>query len=85
MRHAAFAGGKGAKRVFVSSDQGAIGALNLRTGEIAWRQVLEQGDVVDKLILAGRMLITLSSSGKYLRAWSLKARARSISHVTFHQ
>ena len=72
VQHAAFAGGKGAKRVFVSTDQGAIGALNLRTGGIAWRQVLEQGDVVDKLVIAGRMLVTLSSSGKYLRAWALK-------------
>ena len=37
-----------------------------------WRQVLEVGDVVDRLFIAGRQLITLSSRGKYLRAWSMK-------------
>jgi hypothetical protein len=27
---------------------------------------------VDRLLIAGRMLISSSSSGKYLRAWSMK-------------
>jgi hypothetical protein len=39
---------------------------------IVWRQVLEVGDTVDRLLVAGRMLVTLSSHGKYLRAWSMK-------------
>jgi hypothetical protein len=29
-----------------------------------WRQVLEVGDVVDRLLIAGRMLLTLSSHGQ---------------------
>lgn len=34
--------------------------------------MLEVGDVVDRLLIAGRMLISSSSHGKYLRAWSMK-------------
>ena len=34
--------------------------------------MLEVGDVVDRLFIAGRMLISSSSQGKYLRAWSMK-------------
>jgi hypothetical protein len=34
--------------------------------------VLEPGDAVDRLLVAGRVLVSLSSGGKYLRGWSLK-------------
>ena len=34
--------------------------------------MLEPGDVVDRLLIAGRVLLSSSSSGKYLRGWSMK-------------
>ena len=34
--------------------------------------MLEPGDAVDRLLVAGRVLVSLSSGGKYLRGWSLK-------------
>ena len=34
--------------------------------------MLEPGDAVDRLVVAGRVLLSLSSGGKYLRGWSLK-------------
>ena len=44
-----------------------------RTPFIAvWRHVLEDGDVVDRLLIAGRQLLTVSSGGKYLRSWSMR-------------
>ena len=44
-----------------------------RTPFIAvWRHVLEDGDVVDRLLIAGRQLLTVSSRGKYLRSWSMR-------------
>ena len=40
--------------------------------QTAWRHMLEPGDAVDHLVVAGRVLLSLSSGGKYLRGWSLK-------------
>ena len=37
-----------------------------------WRHVLEDGDVVDRLMIASRQLLTVSSAGKYLRSWSMR-------------
>ena len=37
-----------------------------------WRQVLEAGDTVDRLVVAGRVLLSLSSGGKYVRGWSMR-------------
>ena len=37
-----------------------------------WRQVLEVGDTVDRLVVAGRVLLSLSSGGKYVRGWSMR-------------
>ena len=69
---AAFAGSKQNMRAFVSTEQGAIGAIEFKTGDLVWRHVLEDGDVVDRLMIASRQLLTVSSAGKYLRSWSMR-------------
>ena len=33
---------------------------------------MEDGDVVDRLMIASRQLLTVSSAGKYLRSWSMR-------------
>jgi hypothetical protein len=53
---------------------GAVAALQLRTGEQVWRRVLEESDRLDQLQIVGRGLITLSSRGRFIRAWDLTVR-----------
>lgn len=62
----------GRKRVVVSTEENAIAALDLRHGEIFWRQILGVNDVVDEIAIAlGKYVVTLSSGGSVLRAWNL--------------
>jgi hypothetical protein len=51
-----------------------VAALQLRTGEQVWRRVLEESDRLDQLQIVGRGLITLSSRGRFIRAWDLTVR-----------
>ncbi|KAF4371448.1 hypothetical protein F8388_001976 [Cannabis sativa] len=62
----------GRKRVVVSTEENVVASLDLRHGEIFWRHVLGNNDVVDAIDIAlGKYVITLSSSGGILRAWNL--------------
>eukprot|EP00252_Welwitschia_mirabilis_P014894 TRINITY_DN32950_c0_g1_i1.p1 TRINITY_DN32950_c0_g1~~TRINITY_DN32950_c0_g1_i1.p1 ORF type:complete len:1002 (+),score=183.50 TRINITY_DN32950_c0_g1_i1:130-3135(+) len=62
----------GRKRVVVLTEENVIASLNLRKGEIFWRHVLAQADIVDGIEIAlGRYVISLSSSGSIVRAWNL--------------
>lgn len=62
----------GRKRVIVSTEENVVASLNLRRGEIFWRHVLAESDIVDHIDIAlGKYVITLSSSGSILRAWNL--------------
>ncbi|TMW90388.1 hypothetical protein EJD97_015788 [Solanum chilense] len=62
----------GRKRVVVSTEENAIAALDLRHGEIFWRQILGVNDVIDEIDIAlGKYVVTLSSGGSVLRAWNL--------------
>ncbi|KAG0499234.1 hypothetical protein HPP92_003925 [Vanilla planifolia] len=62
----------GRKRVIVSTEENVIASLDLRTGEIFWRHVLEQNDSVNHVDIAhGKYVVTLSSEGSVLRAWNL--------------
>ncbi|XP_009597396.1 uncharacterized protein LOC107826073 [Nicotiana tabacum] len=62
----------GRKRVVVSTEENVIAALDLRHGEIFWRQVLGVNDVIDEIDIAlGKYVVTLSSGGSILRAWNL--------------
>ncbi|CDP15321.1 unnamed protein product [Coffea canephora] len=73
VKHAVFHTQKaGRKRVVVSTEENVIASLDLRRGEIFWRHVLGSNDTVNELDIAlGKYVITLSSGGKYLRAWNL--------------
>ncbi|KAK4348448.1 hypothetical protein RND71_031203 [Anisodus tanguticus] len=62
----------GRKRVVVSTEENAIAALDLRHGEIFWRQMLGVNDAIDEIDIAlGKYVVTLSSGGSVLRAWNL--------------
>lgn len=73
VKHAVFHSQKsGRKRVIVATEENVVASLNLRRGEIFWRHVLAETDVVDEIDIAlGKYVITLSSSGSVLRAWNL--------------
>ncbi|CAN6456569.1 unnamed protein product [Victoria cruziana] len=62
----------GRRRVIVSTEENVIASLDLRKGDIFWRHVLAESDAVDGIDIAlGKYVITLSSNGSILRAWSL--------------
>ncbi|KAF5456499.1 hypothetical protein F2P56_025975 [Juglans regia] len=78
VKHAVFHTQKtGRKRVAVSTEENVVALLDLRHGEISkwqfiWRHVLGANDAVDAVDIAlGKYVITLSSEGSILRAWSL--------------
>ncbi|KAJ3694522.1 hypothetical protein LUZ60_010002 [Juncus effusus] len=73
VKHAVFHTQKtGRRRVVVSTEQNLIASLDLRTGDIFWRQVFGKNDVIDQLSLSlGKYVLTLSSQGSILRAWNL--------------
>lgn len=62
----------GRKRLVVSTEENAIASLDLRHGEIFWRQILGVNDAIDEIDIAlGKYVVTLSSGGSVLRAWNL--------------
>ncbi|KAI4337487.1 hypothetical protein L6164_015897 [Bauhinia variegata] len=73
VKHAVFHTQKtGRKRVLVSTEENVVASLDLRHGDIFWRQILGTNDAVDALDIAlGKYIITLSSDGSILRAWNL--------------
>uniref|UniRef100_A0A2P2LBY3 ER membrane protein complex subunit 1 n=1 Tax=Rhizophora mucronata TaxID=61149 RepID=A0A2P2LBY3_RHIMU len=73
VKHAVFHTHKtGRKRVVVSTEENVIASLDLRHGEIFWRQVLGANDTICGIDIAmGKYVITLSSEGSILRAWNL--------------
>nr|GMD26961.1 ER membrane protein complex subunit 1-like [Ipomoea batatas] len=72
VKHAVFHTQKaGRKRVVVSTEENVLASLDLRHGDIFWRHVLGDKDVIDGIDIAlGKYVITLSS-GSTLRAWNL--------------
>uniref|UniRef100_A0A0E0KZZ2 ER membrane protein complex subunit 1 n=1 Tax=Oryza punctata TaxID=4537 RepID=A0A0E0KZZ2_ORYPU len=62
----------GRRRVVVLTEENVIASLDLRSGDIFWRHVIEKNDPVDELSLSlGKYVVTLSSGGSILRAWNL--------------
>ncbi|KAL9262011.1 ER membrane protein complex subunit 1-like protein [Drosera capensis] len=62
----------GRKRVIVATEENVVASVDLRHGELFWRHVLGEKDVIDHLDMAlGKYVITLSSGGSILRAWNL--------------
>ncbi|CAN0073703.1 unnamed protein product, partial [Heterosigma akashiwo] len=57
------------KDAFVSTEEGVVAALNVRTGDLKWRKVLEPEDKIDGIALCKNHVVTLSKSGAYVRMW----------------
>lgn len=55
---------RGRSRVFVATEAAVVAALDLKNGEVAWRQILSPTETVDQLFLLPRpaAVATLSSS-----------------------
>ncbi|CAI5532528.1 unnamed protein product [Closterium sp. Naga37s-1] len=72
VRFAAFLTSSQRKRVLVGTDRNVIAALNLRTGDIAWRRVLGDKDTIHALDMGGKYLVTLSGTkAAAVRAWAV--------------
>ncbi|KAL5202087.1 hypothetical protein ABZP36_013039 [Zizania latifolia] len=62
----------GRRRVVVLTEENVIASLDLRSGDIFWRHVIEKNDPVDQLGLSlAKYAVTLSMGGSTLRAWNL--------------
>ncbi|RLN30089.1 ER membrane protein complex subunit 1 [Panicum miliaceum] len=62
----------GRRRVVVLTEENVISSLDLRSGDIFWRHVIDKNDPLDQLSLSlGKYVLTLSSGGTILRAWNL--------------
>ncbi|XP_062231040.1 uncharacterized protein LOC133928637 [Phragmites australis] len=62
----------GRRRVVVLTEENVIASLDLRSGDIFWRHVIDKNDPLDQLSLSlGKYVLTLSSGGTILRAWNL--------------
>ncbi|CAN6353318.1 unnamed protein product [Urochloa humidicola] len=62
----------GRRRVVVWTEENVISSLDLRSGDIFWRHVIDKNDPLDQLSLSlGKYVLTLSSGGTILRAWNL--------------
>ncbi|XP_024544147.1 ER membrane protein complex subunit 1 [Selaginella moellendorffii] len=69
--HAVFQTASGKKRVIVATEKSVVASLNLRSGEIFWRQVLEESEPIDGLQVAlGKYAVSLSRGGS-LRSFHL--------------
>lgn len=82
-REALFSTGSQRRRAFVATEEGGIAALNLRTGEVLWRHVLEADDKLQSLtaLPSKGAVITLSGDGRNLRAWAQSVRASDCSKL----
>lgn len=62
---------KGRDRAFVSTEANVVASINLRQGDIVWRQVLAAGDSIDAIALVPKpaCVLSLSQQGRHLRAW----------------
>ncbi|AQK84766.1 hypothetical protein ZEAMMB73_Zm00001d037772 [Zea mays] len=62
----------GRRRVVVLTEENVISSLDLRSGDIFWRHVIDKNDPLDQLSLSlGKYVLTLSLGGTILRAWNL--------------
>eukprot|EP00271_Cylindrocystis_brebissonii_P014454 TRINITY_DN357_c0_g2_i14.p1 TRINITY_DN357_c0_g2~~TRINITY_DN357_c0_g2_i14.p1 ORF type:complete len:1028 (+),score=203.40 TRINITY_DN357_c0_g2_i14:1032-4115(+) len=59
------------KRVYVATEKNVVAALNLRSGQIAWRKVLGDNDPINAICMYSKYLVTLSGDGRILRAWTV--------------
>jgi len=55
---------------YVSSREGVLAAIHVKTGKIRWRQLLPEGEKIDKMVVHKKKLVTLSA-GRITRVWKL--------------
>ncbi|XP_043531792.1 ER membrane protein complex subunit 1 isoform X3 [Chiloscyllium plagiosum] len=62
-----------ARKLMVTTENNVIASLNLRNGEIIWRQVDKQGPEgnVDLMLFHGQDALTVSGRGRLLRSWDM--------------
>eukprot|EP00873_Tetraselmis_striata_P009798 jgi/Tetstr1/430062/TSEL_019920.t1 len=70
---------KKSARVAVASEQNALAALNLRTGDVEWRQIFGEADPLREIVTTDKPAALFSLSGaegnQMLRAWNLHSGA----------
>ena len=72
--HALFLSASTQRLAIIATESSVLAALDLRSGGIAWRQVLPEGENVTALQTNGQVLLSLSSTpeGAFVRLWSLQ-------------
>ncbi|XP_033108081.1 ER membrane protein complex subunit 1-like, partial [Anneissia japonica] len=72
LKYVQFEPSSGKKSVFVATELNVLAALNIRTGEITWRQVFTRGStgVIDALHYKDEDLITVSGGGSKVNSWA---------------
>ncbi|XP_066256521.1 ER membrane protein complex subunit 1 [Euwallacea similis] len=63
-----------ARRIIVATEENVLASLDLKTGDIQWRQLLEEpSDSQIQLLLVGKEILTVSGSGNnwLVRTWEL--------------
>ena len=72
--HAIFLSANTQRLAIIATESSVLAALDLRSGSIAWRQVLPVGESVIALHTNGRVLLSLSSTpaGAFVRLWSIQ-------------
>jgi len=70
-RHALFQSAGQQRLALVATESGVIAGIDLRNGQISWRQVLPDGETVTSLFQHGRGLVSVSVSmaGAHVRLW----------------
>ena len=73
MKHAHFHASGPQRIALVASEPGVVAGIDLRDGNIAWRQVLPEGEAVAVLQTHGKGLVSVSVSptGAYVRLWGI--------------
>ena len=72
--HAPFLSASTQRLAIIATESSVLAALDLRSGGIAWRQVLPEGENVTALQTNGQVLLSLSSTPEsaFVRLWSLQ-------------
>jgi len=57
------------KRAFIATEAGVIASLNIRTGDLEWRKILESDDQVNGIVMSRKHIVSLSKNGNFVRMW----------------
>lgn len=70
VKFAAFSTESRQRFIFVGTKQNVIAALGPRTGNLAWRQVLPESEILNQLHYEANVLVSVSNDGSVIRAWN---------------